>query len=353
MNRRGVSYDVGRVLGGNWRPSFDEQTVRRELEIIRADLHCTAVRICGLDLERIAVTARFALDVGLEVWLSPELWDKDQRQTLAYLERAASIAEALRQRSPDRVVLSVASEATLFTRGILEGRWLMTRLRNKRNWATIDAGGHNEPLNGFLARAVDTVRPLFRGPLTYASLPWERVDWSRFDIVGVDHYRDERVRDRYVEMLQPLMATGKPVVITEVGCRTYQGAEKAGAMGFGIVDVKTQALNRLPLVGRFVRARIKGHHVRDEELQARELGETLRILDGAGVEGVFVMTFVEQLMTRDDDARFDLDMSAMSLVSTLRPPTSGTTYPDMPWEPKRSFSTVAEIYAESATGRAA
>jgi hypothetical protein len=36
---------VGRVLGGNWRPIFDPAVVGRELEFIRGDLHCTAVRL--------------------------------------------------------------------------------------------------------------------------------------------------------------------------------------------------------------------------------------------------------------------------------------------------------------------
>jgi aspartate/methionine/tyrosine aminotransferase len=39
MNRRGVCYDVGLVMGINWRPEFDLHVVHRELEIIRNDLH--------------------------------------------------------------------------------------------------------------------------------------------------------------------------------------------------------------------------------------------------------------------------------------------------------------------------
>lgn len=49
MNRKGASYDVGQVMGFNWRPSFDPKIVRRELEIIKNDLHSNAVRICGLE----------------------------------------------------------------------------------------------------------------------------------------------------------------------------------------------------------------------------------------------------------------------------------------------------------------
>ncbi len=48
MKRKGVCYDAGRVLYRNWRPVFDPTIVRRELEIIRHDLHCNAVRICSV-----------------------------------------------------------------------------------------------------------------------------------------------------------------------------------------------------------------------------------------------------------------------------------------------------------------
>jgi hypothetical protein len=76
VKRQGVSYDVGRFMGINWRPVFDPQVVHRELEIIKNDLHCNAVRICGLDLDRLMLAAEGALKQGLEVWFSPEKWDK-------------------------------------------------------------------------------------------------------------------------------------------------------------------------------------------------------------------------------------------------------------------------------------
>jgi hypothetical protein len=72
-----VLYDVGRVLWVNRRPVFDPVVVRRELQIIRDDLHCTAVKICGQDIDRLTVAAAAALDLDLEVWFSPELWDRD------------------------------------------------------------------------------------------------------------------------------------------------------------------------------------------------------------------------------------------------------------------------------------
>jgi hypothetical protein len=39
IKRKGICYDVGRVmLGNNWRPNFDPNVVHRKLEIIKNDL---------------------------------------------------------------------------------------------------------------------------------------------------------------------------------------------------------------------------------------------------------------------------------------------------------------------------
>lgn len=349
MNRKGVSYDTGRVLGVvNFRPVFDRGVVRRELQIVRDDLHCTAVRICGRDLDRLLPAAEDALGLGLEVWLSPELWNKGPRETLAYVTKAATAAETLRERWPDRLVFVVGSELTLFMRGIVPGRNLTTRMKNPSFWKDAKSGAHNAPLNAFLAGANEAVRQVFKGPVTYAALIWEAVDWGMFDFVGVDHYRDARIKDRYVEMLKPLFAFGKPVVVTEFGMRAYQGAESSGALGFGVVDARSMGLHQVPLLGRFVRPHLKGEYVRDEALQAHELKETLGVLDAAGVDGAFVCTLVDDLATFSDDPRYDLDMSALSLVTTYAD-RHGTTYPDMTWEPKQSLRAVADYYAAPVT----
>jgi hypothetical protein len=343
MNRRGVLYDVGRVLGMNWRPVFDRQTVRRELQIIRDDLHCTAVKICGRDLDRLVAASEDALRLGLEVWFSPELWNRRPEPTLAYIAGAAGRAERLRRRWPDRVVFSVATEATMFVRGIIPGRTFSRRVANAAS--AVRAGRHAGALDEFLARAARYARAAFDGPLTYASLPFEPVDWALFDIVAVDLYRDSRSAPSYPDKLQSLLAHGKPVVVTEFGMRTYQGADSDGKIGTGITNWATVALHRLPIVGRFVWPRLAaGTYTRDEALQARRIAEDLAIVDAAGVDGAFVCTFVEPLSTYSPDPRHDLDMGALSLVKTFSH-GHGTTYPDMTWEPKQSFYAVARFYA--------
>jgi hypothetical protein len=357
-----VSYDVGRVMGLNWRPHFDAEVAARELQIIRDDLHCNAVRICGREIARLMTAATVAAGLGLEVWLSPELWDKTPRQTLAHITEAAAAAETLRARHSDLLVFSVGSELTLFMQGIIPGRRLSTRLHNAFSTDAVRSGAHDRPLNAFLAEATERVRRVFGGPLTYASLPWEAVDWSLFDLVGVDHYRDARIRERYVAMLEPLLAVGKPVVVTEVGwgtCRAPEGSgpdaePRLGGILSNAVDNRTLFLHSLPLVGRLVRPRLKVSYLRDEERQAAEVGETLALLDGAGVAGAFVFTFVAPIFGHSAEPRYDLDMVSASLVKTYADGRRGQRYPGLPWEPKRAFKAVADSYGagDAASGAA-
>jgi hypothetical protein len=355
MKRRGVCYDVGRVMWGqNWRPEFSAAETHRELEIIRTCLHCNAVRICGQDLDRLVTAAKDALDQGLEVWLSPELWDHSPEDTLDYIAAAAERAAELHQRRPGQVVFSVGSELTLFMAGIVEGNSVFERMQHPSFWEHVRSGAHNAPLNAFLAEANDRVRQAFGGSVTYSSVPLETVDWSRFDFVSIDLYRDAQIRDRFSDILGRYLAHGRPVAITEFGCCTYRGAADAGGRGFAILDYSIGDRDSTP-------PRLNGNYLRDEPEQARELTEMLTIFGNADVDATFVMTFVTPLNPYSDDPVYDLDMASYSLVksygSRLGPlgttyPQApwdrdrfGTTHPDMPWEPKTSFTAVARYYA--------
>lgn len=351
MIRRGVTYDTGIVFSGRrgggipTRPKLDLATAQRELQIIRDDLHCNAVRLMGRDVDRLVQVAKYALVLGLEVWLSPALWGKPADETLRYDVSAAEQAEELRRQHPDRVVLVLGSELTIFMHGIVPGDDFGKRTREAFTRLKVGDRSANDRLNDFLGRASAAVRGVYHGPLTYASLIWEDVDWDRFDLIGVDHYRDARIKDRYTEMLQPLLALGKPVINTEFGMRTYRGAESDGALGFGVADQKRVVLHYLL---PFIRQRLNGDYARDEAMQARELVETLTILDAAGVDGAFVHEFVTTGATFSDQPRYDLDMNAFGLVRTCRR-GRGTTYPDMNWEPKESFHAIANFYANHST----
>ncbi len=388
MNRKGVCYDVGRVMmGSNWRPKFDSKIVRRELEIIKKDLHCNVVRICGLDIKRLVTASEEALRQGLEVWFSPEMWDRSQEETLQYLVTAAKAAELLRKRWSEKVVFSVGSELTLFTQGIIEGKNFFERMNNPSFWISIKEGRHNKPLNEFLAKANQAVRQVFNGKVTYFSVPLETVDWNPFDFIGADLYRDARIKNVFGKIVSGYQAYNKPVMIGEFGCCTYRGADMLGGNGFIVIfGMMADYLGPKITLPKMIEEMLKvipkadGHYIRDESLQAKEIIEQLVTFDAAGVEGAFVFTFVSPTSTYAPDPRFDGDMGSYSLVKSypekdtfeqitlqterqgkellgvdLAPEEMskftgefdkrGDTYTDMPWEPKEAFRAVASYYA--------
>jgi hypothetical protein len=342
MKRKGVNYDVGRVLLGHLqRPTFDIQVIHRELEIIKNDLHCNAVKIQGFDIDRLMTTAEYALEQGLEVWFAPEMFEKSQQETFEYTVKAAEAAETLRQKWPE-LVLSIGTELTLFMQGIVEGQTLMERIGNPTFRENLIAGTYYKPLNAYLSRTNEAVRHVFHGKVTYASVARiETIDWSLFDVVCVDMYRDKFTKFSYGDLIKQYHIYNKPVVIGEFGCCTYQGAEDMGGMGWGIVDWE-----KMP-------PQLKGDYMYDQGVQARELTDQLHILDEADVDGAFVFTFVQpgvdikdaELMKMLTELTFDPDITSYSLVKSYAD-RHGTTYPDMPWEIKESFKAVADYYAK-------
>ena len=348
MQHQGIHYDTGTVFRGpgyaisTRRAALDLSVVRRELEIIRDDLHANAVRVVGSDVGRLTAVAEIALGLGLEVWFSPAFFEYSPEETTARLVGAAEAAAKLDMAHPGHVVLVAGSELTLFMLGILPGSSLTGRLQNLKGDPALLRNGE---LDAYLAALLPRLRAVFGGPLTYASLPFEQVDWGPFDYVGVDHYRDARTKDRYMEMLQPFLATGKPVIITEFGMRTFRGAESSGALGFGVTDTTRLWLHSRPVIGRFFRPRLNGTFERDEAMQARELAETLDELERSGVAGALLSTFSTPGAKTDDNPRYDVDMDSMSLVKSLPRGRHGTTYPDMTWEPKEAFAAVAHHFA--------
>lgn len=308
LAQRGVNYDTVREV---WKPAF----VRREIRAVRRDLHCNAVILLGDDVRRLEFAARCALDEGLFVWFEPRQFDKDATRTLAFLQVVARMAERLRKRRPDTggsgagpgvgpeggpgVGMSMGCELTIFMEGLVPGRTWEERGANLRSPA---GKGYNERLNAFLVRAHDAVRPLFGGWLTYTSGVWESVEWRKFDVVGIDLYRDTSNEATYRRDVRALHRFGKPVVITEFGCCTYKGAEKRGGDGFSIVDW-TQDPPVVP-----------PQYVRDEKVQSRYLTELLDVHEEEGMYGAFVYNFINTDTPYSPDPRHDLDMAGFSLV---------------------------------------
>src|SRR5258708_18680522 len=166
--------------------------------------------------------------------------------------------------------------------GIVEGTSVFERLEHPDFWKRAQAGEHNGPLNAFLAEAAERAREVFHGPVTYASVPLETVDWSRFDYVSVDLYLGAQLKDRFTDVLHRYFAFGRPVAITEFGCCTYRGAADAGGRGFAILDISAQDRQSTP-------PRLHGPYIRDDAEQARVLPAMLSIFDAAGADAPSVM----------------------------------------------------------------
>lgn len=340
MRAKGISYDTGFVHNGMiGRENFDPEVVRREMRVIRDDLHCTAVRVMGGEPERMELAAAHAADLGLEVWFSPYPLELSQDETLSLFADCAARAERLRRRGAE-VVFVTGAELSLMNKGFLPGGSIDERveflLRPERLGERL--GEISTRVNDFLGRAVALVREHFGGKVTYASVPLERVDWAPFDIVSVDLYRSAEIADQFAEGVRTLVAQGKPVAITEFGAAGYQGAGDRGAHGLEIVEYDKDT--RAPV-------RLKGEYARDEAGQAAYLRELLEAFEAGGVDSAFVFTFAlyDFVHRPGGDPREDLDLASYGIVKVYEDRLE-TTYPDLPWEPKAAFAALAGCYRD-------
>lgn len=312
---RGISYFVDAV-------GPDE--TRRDLDVIAHELHCTTVMLIGGEQQRLIETARAALEIGLGVYIRPHVPEMRQAKLLDHLGAVAKAAEELRQEYPDRVTLLVGSEFSHTAPGIVPGPKSFLRLRLILRFHKALRRRIKRRLGRLLESAATTARRQFHGPLGYAAAGWEVVDWSLFDLVGVSLYRSRRNQDTYADRLRSLVREhGKPVVITEFGCGAFTGADQRGAGSFQIVNWFAT-----PPV-------IRDDHPRDEDVQARYLGELIDLYAAEGVHGCFVFTYAMPDFPRRDDPQLDLDRAGFGVVAVQEDGTS---------RPKAAFHEVARRY---------
>ncbi|MER7007895.1 hypothetical protein ABT297_33295 [Dactylosporangium sp. NPDC000555] len=329
MRAKGMTYDTGFVVDGrNSMERFDPDLVRRELTIIRDDLHCNAVQIVGGDPQRLEVAARVAAELGLEVWFSPYPLDLQTDQILALLLDSAQRAERLRTTGAE-VVFVAGVELSIMNRGFFDGDRIDERL--SRLLATPDGRAERivevrSRLDRFLRTAVPAIREHFHGKVTYAAIPFEGVDWDLFDFVTLELIRSAEVADRFRDGVRTLVAQPKPVAITGFGTATWRGASDVAPRSMEILEY--DETTGIPV-------RLNGQYQRDETGQATYLGELLDIFDSEGVDSAFVHLFaLHNLPHRPDgDPRDDLDLASLGIVKVLDG-RNGDTYPDMPWNPK-------------------
>lgn len=333
LTQKGMNYDVGIAWFPDvdpaaqsravWRPEY----VRREIDAIADDLHCNAVLVHGSDRDRMMEAARFAADKDMFVWLEPQLPDLDHPRTVAYLADFARSAEDLRRDHPD-VGIGLGCELSLFMRGIVPGETWQERYAT---FLSGELGDYNTPLNAFLSEAATEIRRGFDGQLTYSSGPWEQVDWSVLDVVGVDLYRDTDNAATYEQEVRALDRFGKPVIITEFGSCSYQGANEAGGDAWSVVEQGSDPPIPVDLV-------------RDEQVQADYVDELLTVFEAAGLHGAFVYNFIEPDNAYHPDPHYDLDMVGYGIVKCYPDGHERSYAATGEWDPKAAFATVATHY---------
>jgi hypothetical protein len=318
LSIRGISYAAG---------SHDPTGTRRVMRTIRQDLHCTTVMVLDSDVDTLVDACRIALEEDLDVWVRPHLPDRRPPALREHLGRLAERAEELRRAHPDRVTLMVGSEFSLTSRGIVPGPRTFLRLPLVLRWGRFLRPRITRRLARLLPTMLAVARAHFAGPITYAAASWEDVDWTSFDLVGVNLYRFGTDPAAYATRVRGLVSSSdKPVVVTEFGCGAQVGGDVRGPGSFRIVNWFATP------------PRVREGHERDEATQAAYLSDLIDLYDEVGVHGCFVFTFVMPEFPHDPaDPAHDLDMAGFGIVKVPAGEPSA-------WEPKLAFEAVAQRY---------
>lgn len=332
MKYRGVTYDTGTDFGYPGylsRMSWHEADVRDEIAAIREQLNCNAIQIIGTEHDRLQFAMAVALENGLIVWLQPRIFEKPADVQLSHMVEAARYGGQF-AKDGGEIVFNAGCETTIFQQGMVPGRSFAERIQAIFSAQRPELQRIRAELNVYLRRAAESAREHFTGLVTYGAAAWEPVDWQPFDLAGVNLYRDSRNAANYVEELRRHKGHGVPLVITEFGTSTFEGAGQYGGGGFMIVDYTTEP------------PRIPEQFKRSEAEQAREIAALLEIFVAEGVNGAFVYNFLSQFDFHADDPRQDLDMASHAIVKVR----AATEDAPVEWEPKQSFHEIARIYGE-------
>jgi hypothetical protein len=334
MKYKGITYDIGTEYtpGIFTRDNLNEIVVRSDMDAIKNKLNCNSIRIYGKEQEKLLVAAEIALQFGLNVWLSPRLINENKENTLSYLKSIATEFELLNAKYPDQeLVFIVGGEISIDMNCFLPGETINERITNlvKPSFFIKNMLGfkpkYQKSFDQFLKDAVAVVKGAFSGKVTYASAMWEKVDWSDFDFMSVNYYKASFNKSFYNQKLKKMVSGGKPVVITEFGCCSYNGADSKGPTGYSVLD-----FSKTPPA-------FKEKCIRNEKVQADYLFDLLQKYDKEKVTGAFIFDFYSQKHTHSTDPGNDYDMASFGITKSLA--NNG-------WEPKESFYKIANYYKD-------
>lgn len=341
---RGVAYDVGSNhqtgQGDLSRMVWSDELMRSEIDLVADELNANSITIYGTALDRVEKAVAHAIDRGLHVWLQPRLMDGEQKDVLDFIGEVGELGESFRKQGAG-IHLSIGCTHSIQTKGIMPGDFYHNRMGNVfaeadhnflRPVGPIDQEDVTRKLNDFLTKAAAVGRASFKGGITYSGGPFEDVDWSLVDYIGlVEYYFPHPSREAYAKELNAYRKWGKPVMISEYGSFTYKDGHTKGLLGFDIVDRTVEPPTVFP------------GFVRDEQAQADFHLESLRLFDELGIYSVAVTELVHPTHPHSEDPKYDLDTASMTITKSIR-----DDYFDMlssyKVEPKESFRAIARYY---------
>lgn len=321
---RGINYEVG--LKFHPEHKVDYEAISREIEHDLEDIKemgCNSVRIYGDNPDNLLLAAKTALEKGLKVWLSPYLINGQEQNTTDLLLNIAEQAEVLRQEHGDNIKLVIGNELMLTSRIAFEEEQYVDRIARFKKFKALemakkylrlialdkvlpDTEQYKERVRQFAKSLVSQAREKFYGKMTYASLPDEDIDWSDFDIVGVNLYEDASNKASYAKELERYKSHGKPVAITEFGTAPYKGAGYLGGAAHLAIDWQRGHLKRglgfIPVI-------------RDEKAQADYLEKLIKMYEKHEIDAHFIFEYINwNTPHTPDDPKRNLSTGSFGLV---------------------------------------
>src|SRR5262249_21608972 len=154
-----------------------------------------------------------------------------------HLAEGARLAESFRRQGAD-IRFSLGCVHLVQTPGIVNGEKYHERMANlfldaEHNFlkptGPIDRPDATLRLNTFPAEVANAAQANFSGEFIYSAGPFETVDWTLVDYVGLTYYYSHHpTRLGYAQELGAYRKWGKPIVISEYGSPTYLGAAERG-----------------------------------------------------------------------------------------------------------------------------
>ncbi len=326
----GIKYDLGAELSRNelTRPASHEAFYRDELTAIRDRLHCQFVDLYGSDPDQLVAGLETAANLDFDIHLQTRLNFLPEDEMNERLAAVAIEAERVRQAGVP-IVLDVGCEYLLFADGLIDGDDFFEKVASL-SATDLDWNDIILRFTAMLNGLAETARAHFGGPISYSDTPDMAFTWEPFDIIGIDHYLSAETRATYVDTIDMLAASGKPVWVKEFGGTPSRGAPAEGGMAWDVVDYSVDPPEIINGV------------IRDEDQQAHLIIESLELIERSQAKRAYLYEFITTGSPRSNDPRYDYDLTGYGIVSTWGEdhdhPYETTGF----WEPKVAFGRVAE-----------